>query len=366
MIQIQRFLVPLDGSEISAQIVPWVAALARSMGTQISLLSVVPPARDTPAGGGYMAAGDASGQLGGVIPATGQPPAARGPAGEAPAGARAAAGAATEVQRVDAVRQMAFDYLSAQKAALEEHKIAADVHVASGDPATEIVKAADALGAGAIAMSTRRSSALARGILGSVTDRVLHMADRPMLIMHPREQNGEGPGGKWPLNVIVPLDGSQLSETAVPMATAVARAAGAQVVFVRAMPQVTPQSVSGFTTASEIEYGTELEKERLGGEGHRYLDRFVQDAREAGITAEAQVYGGRAERRIVELAGELPGALVVMTTSGRSGIQRWVLGSVTDKVVRSSGQPVFVLPPIMPESAVRSAGPPPPPPPPGS
>lgn len=368
MIQIQKFLVPLDGSEISAQIVPWVSALAAAMASHVTLLTVVPPARDVRTGGAYRGIGDASGQLGGPMPA--KPPAAGayGPPGEGPVAATGDVGVLTEMERVDAVRQMAFDYLSAQKAALEQRGIPTETHVTSGDPATEIVKAADSLGASAIAMSTRRSSVLARGILGSVTDRVLHMADRPMLIMHPQEPAGGGPSDRWPQTVIVPLDGSPLSETAVPMAAAMSRATGARIVFIRAVAQLTSQTAAGFTTASEAEYGMELEKERLGGQGHRYLQGFVEDARGQGLTAEAQVYAGRPEHRIVELAGESPGSLVVMTTRGRSGLQRWVLGSVTDKVVRSSGQPVFVLPPIMPESltqpAEASTPPPPPPPPP--
>lgn len=360
---IQKFLVPLDGSEISAQIVPWVSALSRALGSQVTLLTVVPPARDIQAGSGYGRIEDASGPIGGG----GGGGTSRGPvspggpvaAGRAAQPATTDPGVQAQVQVIDAVRQMAFDYLSAQKAALEERSIATDIHVTSGDPATEIAKSADSLGASVIAMSTRRASSLARGILGSVTDRVLHIADRPMLIMHPREETNGGPPQGWPQCVIVPLDGSQLSETAVPMATEVARSTGARVIFMRAMPQVTTQAASGFTTAAEAEYGLHLEKERLGDTGQRYLHRFVEEARSQGLHAEPQVYGGRAAHRIVELAAENAGSLVVMTTRGNSGLQRWVVGSVADKVVRASGQPVLVLPPIVPETISQSTGIPP-------
>ena len=52
---------------------------------------------------------------------------------------------------------------------------------------------------------------------------------------------------------------------------------------------------------------------------------------------------GQGDDAIVDLARRMPGNLVATTTHGRSGICRWVLGSVADGVVRRSGNPVFVI-----------------------
>ena len=73
--------------------------------------------------------------------------------------------------------------------------------------------------AGVIAMATHHGSVLARGILGSVTDRVLHSTTIPMLVVHPREGVAADPSGIG--SVLVPLDGSGLGECAVPVAQAI-------------------------------------------------------------------------------------------------------------------------------------------------
>jgi nucleotide-binding universal stress UspA family protein len=66
---------------------------------------------------------------------------------------------------------------------------------------------------------------------------------------------------------------------------------------------------------------------------------------EDGTPAKWKVLWGDAATEIVELARSTENNMVAMCTHGRSGVGRWVLGSVTDKVVRSSGDPVLVVRP---------------------
>lgn len=367
---IKSFLVALDGSETSSQIISYVVALAKPLGAQLTLLTVVPPVEGAPAAMPTRVveapgAGRGAGAVSPPTPSSTAPTTAPAPGTVQSAEAKVQ----TEAQMVETVAQKAFDYLTAQAKALEQVGVKAFTHVARGDPRTEIIKVADETGAGAIAMSTRRTSALARGILGSVTDRVLHMSGRPLLVIQPKEPPTPLPEG-WPRAVIVPLDGSELSETAIPMATFIAKGAGARMVFLRSMPLKDTEAVRGAMSAAEAEYGFKLERDRQGQIGYQYLDRFVTEAQSKGLEAEAQLYSGGAARRIVELANEIYCSLVVMTTHGASGFKRLMVGSVTDKVVRASGQAVMVLPPLIQES-IFSGGtassrptPPPPPPPP--
>lgn len=340
---IQNFLVPLDGSETSAQIVPWVARMAKAMGAKMRLVTVVSPVEDVPKGPAPSRTLFRAGQFGEV--ATLPTP----PTSEPEDAVRPSPGTAGEIRDLDDARQAAFDYLTEYARILGEQDITAFVHVAAGDPATEILKAADALGANAIAMSTRRSTPLARGILGSVTDRVLHITDRPVLVVHPANGASAGPPERWPESVIVPLDGSKLSESALPAAMDICRATQARLLLLRTMPNM----------MTEAETGVRLERDGEGTAGYAYLDAFVEQARSHGVTADATVYAGDAAPRIVEAASEAPGSLVVMTSRGRSGIQRWMVGSVTDKVVRASGHPVLVLPPVVPETVEHAAERPP-------
>ena len=76
-----------------------------------------------------------------------------------------------------------------------------------------------------------------------------------------------------------------------------------------------------------------------------YLKPFVDQARARGVEATAHAALGSPVDRILEALGESEGPLVVMSSHGRSGVRRWFLGSVTDKVMRTSGHPVLVVPP---------------------
>lgn len=348
---IQNFLVPLDGSETSAQIVPWVARLAKSFDAKIRLVTVVSPVEGAPKGLAPSGTAFRAGVFGEVatLPTPTPTSPMKPPTSEPEDATRPRPGTRGDIKALDEARQAAFDYLTEYVRILGEQDITAFVHVAAGDPATEILKAADALGANVIAMSTRRTSPLARGILGSVTDRVLHITDRPVLVISPTDGGHAAPPEHWPETVIVPLDGSSLSESATPTAMDVCKATGARLLLVRTMPNM----------MVERESGVRLDRNGEGTGGYAYLEGFAETARAQGITADATVYAGDAAPRIVDAAAETPGSLVVMTSRGRSGVQRWVLGSVTDKVVRASSQPVLVLPPVVSETAERAGERPP-------
>ena len=73
------------------------------------------------------------------------------------------------------------------------------------------------------------------------------------------------------------------------------------------------------------------------------------------VSVTKRVARGQAEDAIVDLARQMPGNLVVMTTHGRSGICRWVIGSVADGLVRRSGNPVFVIRSVEKPSAKNKA-----------
>ncbi len=88
------------------------------------------------------------------------------------------------------------------------------------------------------------------------------------------------------------------------------------------------------------DYGIGEEREEV----FRYLSAFVERARGEGVEATARAAVGSAAACIVESIENQPGGMVAMSTHGASGFKRWVVGSVTDKVIRSSGHPVLVLP----------------------
>ena len=344
----EKILVPLDGSEQSERIGGWCCGLARALGSEIVLFAVVDPdelvhpmAHADHADVGSTAPGEgrydepAIEQARGAAPGIGFSPVTR-----VTASASRAGGAHT-TQLIDEAVERARRYLLNQADRVKLAGSEARVEVAVGRPAEEIVAAAERLGVDAIAMATRRESALARGVLGSVTDRVVHTTNLPLLVVHPEDVSAFSGHVGAPGTLIVPLDGSELSETAVPVAMELASAVGAKMVFIRS----TSTPYFGATEPGMGYVPTNYGMAEVRQEALVYLQGFVKSARDAGIEADSRAVTGTAVGAIVDAAEENEGSLIVMSTHGRSGFKRFFLGSVADKVVRSAGTPVLILPP---------------------
>jgi nucleotide-binding universal stress UspA family protein len=133
-----------------------------------------------------------------------------------------------------------------------------------------------------------------------------------------------------------------MAEQVLPHLTPLAKALGLRVTLVRVIP---PEGLhfglrdypAGYS--EDVLFEEETEKHAAD-----YLHRISSRLREDGLTAvEECVLRGNPAEAIVDLAKATPDTLVAMTTHGRSGMGRWVLGSVTDRIVRHSGNPVLVV-----------------------
>jgi nucleotide-binding universal stress UspA family protein len=182
-------------------------------------------------------------------------------------------------------------------------------------------------------MATQRESALARGVLGSVTDRVLHSTAIPIFTLYPGELHGFKNTSGGSHRVIVPFDGSSLSETAIEPATEIAKASNAEIVFT----DVLRLPFFGGGVAG-IEYGGGDYAGDFGIDAQKvevteYLNGFVLEAKAAGLNATASVRTGSPSQQIVDEAAEAENSIVVMVSHGSGGLKRWVVGSVADKVI---------------------------------
>jgi nucleotide-binding universal stress UspA family protein len=146
-------------------------------------------------------------------------------------------------------------------------------------------------------------------------------------------------GRKGFSNILVPLDGSEAAEQAVSVAASLARRSGG-ILRLASVEQPLPALV-----LSSAEAATEVEQE-VWAEAAGYLDSTARIIR--------QVQGGTIITSILQgpVAGALQGYaetanidLVVMTTRGRGGVRRWLMGSVADQLLRSTTVPVLLLHP---------------------
>jgi nucleotide-binding universal stress UspA family protein len=188
-----------------------------------------------------------------------------------------------------------------------------------------------------IVMATHGRSGMQRWVLGSVADKVLHGSTNHLLLIRANEQ-GKAVGDGALKIVIVPLDGSPLAETVLPYVVDLARKMRLEVVLMRAY--ALPPSVAGedygFYSADFLD--------QIEAEARDYLAEKVKEVKGKGLENVSSVVNvGFGAEEIITLARKTPDNFISMCTHGRSGIKRWVLGSVTERVVRHSGDPVLII-----------------------
>lgn len=302
-----RIIVPLDGSAFSETALPYARVFAGSLAIPVELVEafdILPPAarnRQSAEAGGRMLA--------------------------------------------DAERT-SRDYLGRIQEGLRSAGLVALTTTLPGPPARALVdwlvREPEAL----VVMSTHGRGGIARWALGSVADKVLHSIPNPVLLIRSSAESTPADGVEVK-TVLVPLDGSELSEESLSHAASVATGLGARIMLM----QVTGTSdfyrryldrastEPGLISAEEL---VQADSEDALAALAAALRRLTRDYGFSGEVVVSHLQGQNPAEAIVEMAGSEP-TMVVMTTHGRSGINRLVLGSVTDRVVRHANAPVLVV-----------------------
>lgn len=138
--------------------------------------------------------------------------------------------------------------------------------------------------------------------------------------------------------ILVPLDGSTRAERSIPIAAHIARATGGTIVLVQVVTiPFTYSPYLGSATYNDKTIEADLE------EVERYLYTLAHSEPLTGIETATQAILGSAAPEILFTANAYNIDLIVMTSRGRTGLQRWTLGSVAQKIARHSSMPVLVL-----------------------
>ena len=296
-----QMLIPLDGSKLAENVLPYARALAGALKLRIELLSVVDTmdfARTTHAG--HVRDFDP------IIEAAVQ------------AGGQYLEGVARSFTGITVdncvVEQGQADKIIIEKAARDKETL--------------------------IAMATRGRSGIHRWLMGSVAEKVLRGASNPLLLVR-GDAEGKSDGAATLKSIIVPLDGSKRAETVLSPAMDLAKKLSLEIVLTRAY-QIPMSAYAGADAPyyADLDSLLTLVKEEAGA----YLEAKVNELRGNGIEkVSSMLLLGSGADEIIELARTTPDNLIAMCTHGRSGVERWVLGSVTEKVVRHSGDPVLVV-----------------------
>lgn len=327
----RRILVPLDGSPRARRALPLAAQIARVSGGSVVLLSVLEPA--------LQVAWHTQ-----LVP--------------------------VRFENSVAERKSIVADLRRQAASEILQGVETTVEVAEGLPAPLILERAEALQADLIVLCSHGRTGLARWALGSVAQKIACHSPIPLLIL--REEQTQEKGlpveGTHPAHVMVALDGSAFAEAAIRPAADLSLALSAPLPGALHLVQVVPLLVEP-VHAVEFTYGNQqsydllpLEETRIIAAAAAYLDRMQQQIQEeVGGTGKLQVStsvltdpdvagslltevkqgqrGGSSERR--------QGCdVLALATHGRSGLVRWAVGSVAQRVLSTAKQPLLIVRPL--------------------
>jgi nucleotide-binding universal stress UspA family protein len=208
------------------------------------------------------------------------------------------------------------------------------VEIRHRDPATGLFEFFLSHRPDLIVLSTHGRSGLSRWAYGSTAGHLLHSSHVPLLVI------GKNVAGRQtmfaPKHVLVPLDGSQLAEAALPAARELAEAFAAKVSLLR----VAPFSVEAFPMMVPQMYWPDLDNE-LVAEAQSYLDKVRA---EFGVPVDVHVFQGARSDALQTFAEQHTVDLVVMSTHARAGVQRAILGSTADRMLEGPAPVLLVRP----------------------
>lgn len=141
----------------------------------------------------------------------------------------------------------------------------------------------------------------------------------------------------------MPLDGSELAECVLPHVESIAKGCGAEAVtFLRVVePVYIPASSDEGYTVNAKEWEQVEAQSRAAAE--HYLNQLLGRVKYNGVNIRAKIMFGKAAESIAEYASKNRVDLIAIATHGRSGISRWIWGSVADRVLRSASAPVLMV-----------------------
>jgi nucleotide-binding universal stress UspA family protein len=187
-----------------------------------------------------------------------------------------------------------------------------------GKPAEEILRVAEREHCDVIAMSTHGRTALGRGVLGSVTDKVIHSSNLPTLTITPEKAKEYSKEGVIFSKIMVPLDGSPLAETALPYVEELARGLSLEIILVRVSRLVTGIApyFAFSAAADQLDVFAASEADDI-----EYLRDVAKRLKAKGLRVQWKHLRGTPTQSIVRLAQETPQDMVVLTNHGCQG--RW-------------------------------------------
>jgi len=284
--QLQEILVPLDGSREAESVLPYLRDLAPRFGSHVHILGV---------------------------------------------------GIGKKTRRVNRLLE---DYINRIANGLKGNNIQAKAVTRYGTAADKILDFTAENEIGLIIMATHGRSGITRWWMGSVAEKVISEATAPVLLVRSKRPSKTGAAGKLKIfhKILAPLDGSDIGEAALPYAEILATNSVASISLLQV---VSPPG----TVEASLLGGPDWRKfvKAMHDAGEDYLKNIIERLSDKGIKSTYEVITGDPADKIVEYANDKKASLIAMSTHGRTGLARWVLGSIADKVLHGARIPILLV-----------------------
>jgi nucleotide-binding universal stress UspA family protein len=294
MVPLNKILVPLDGSRLAERALDPAVILARATGAELHLMRVTAP----------------------LI--------------------RHVGSERYEQLALTLNENEAKMYLSDELSRLSEAGVVLSAHTTVGPIADEIITFSQQHRIDLIIMSSHGRSGPGRWVFGSIAEKVLRQATCATLVIRARAEVEPFSQKR----ILVPLDGSPTAERVLAPALTIAAAVGASVILLRVIgpghiPTVAEQPEG---EAVRLPLLVELEEE-----AHEYLRQVAGKLDGYQVPIETQTALGPVADTIIDFAAERGADLVAISSHGRSGVSRWVLGSKAERVLRGASCATLVI-----------------------
>jgi nucleotide-binding universal stress UspA family protein len=265
----------------------------------------------------------------------------------------------------------AKQYLARVIRTINTQEVTVETEIAIGPPAQGIISAISTFKADIVVLCSHGYTGLKRWAIGSVAEKVAHAAPVPVLLLRRGGTSlvGPHPDALQPLRILVPLDGSSYAKTALPPALSlITELAGTAPAAIHLLKVVPPIPV-------DEKKDPYLLKKRLLQRSLRYLaatSRLLSENMQKQLAPAplpptitwSVVADTDVATAIVQAAeqgnnmGEMGSAgrcdIIAMATHGYSGLYRWTMGSVTERVLHATKQPLLIVRPTQSTTKERS------------
>lgn len=217
------------------------------------------------------------------------------------------------------------------------------VRIESGEPSDNICSIVAQNDFDLIIMTQAGTSGLKTSMLGSVVEHVCRTVPIPVLLVRPQYDHYVIGKKRLISRILLPLDGSELSQLALPVAQELASRLNARITLFQMASRAYPYASADTRGGISVVSNTQLNDYEVIARRQELI--MVENKLKAqGIKATHYVISGTdAANEIIETGSKTNADIIIMSTHGRSGISRWVFGSTAEKVLHHGDLPLLLI-----------------------